>query len=307
MALDAYKAVALPKAAWEGYQATPEDVANFALTVGAGGLGSSALMKEGGENAAGMFKAYHGSPHDFDQFSMDKIGTGEGAQAYGHGLYFAENEGVAKDYRAKLSGVSDDLERAYAEHASPNGYFAYGSQTYSSPKEILRDVERGALDANVLPESLRSALKPAGRMYEVNINADPDDFLDWDKPLSEQSERVRGAVSTMRDSATPGFSEFLGAKIADDEPGRRFVSAAEIQAGGATGPSRDGGSQMMREAGIPGIRYLDQGSRTAGDGSRNYVVFDDKLIDIIKKYGMAGLLAGGAGANAMGEFTGPQE
>ena len=43
--------------------------------------------------------AYHGSPHSFDAFSNDAIGTGEGAQAYGHGLYFAENEGVARGYR----------------------------------------------------------------------------------------------------------------------------------------------------------------------------------------------------------------
>jgi hypothetical protein len=32
-----------------------------------------------------------------------KIGTGEGAQAYGHGLYFADSEGVARSYRDKLS------------------------------------------------------------------------------------------------------------------------------------------------------------------------------------------------------------
>ena len=40
-------------------------------------------------------KAYHGSPHDFDKFDLSKIGTGEGAQAYGHGLYFAESPKVA--------------------------------------------------------------------------------------------------------------------------------------------------------------------------------------------------------------------
>src|SRR5258705_5449124 len=48
-------------------------------------------------------KAYHGSPHDFDRFDASKIGTGEGAQSYGHGLYFAENEGIARGYRNKLS------------------------------------------------------------------------------------------------------------------------------------------------------------------------------------------------------------
>lgn len=51
--------------------------------------------------------AYHGSPHDFDRFSLDKIGTGEGAQAYGHGLYFAENEGVAKSYRDNVTRAHD--------------------------------------------------------------------------------------------------------------------------------------------------------------------------------------------------------
>ena len=46
--------------------------------------------------------AYHGSPHSFDQFDTSKIGTGEGAQAYGHGLYFAGNEGVAQQYKEAL-------------------------------------------------------------------------------------------------------------------------------------------------------------------------------------------------------------
>ena len=45
--------------------------------------------------------AYHGSPHDFDKFTTEAIGTGEGAQAYGHGLYFAEAEDVAEGYRTQ--------------------------------------------------------------------------------------------------------------------------------------------------------------------------------------------------------------
>jgi len=39
---------------------------------------------------------WHGSPHLFDKFDISKIGTGEGAQAYGHGLYFAENPNYGK-------------------------------------------------------------------------------------------------------------------------------------------------------------------------------------------------------------------
>ncbi len=47
--------------------------------------------------------AYHGSPHEFEQFDSSKIGTGEGAQAFGHGLYFAGREGTAIVYRDRLS------------------------------------------------------------------------------------------------------------------------------------------------------------------------------------------------------------
>ena len=52
-------------------------------------------------------RAYHGSPYHFLRFDMSKIGTGEGAQAYGHGLYFAENEDIAKYYRDTLRGMKD--------------------------------------------------------------------------------------------------------------------------------------------------------------------------------------------------------
>jgi hypothetical protein len=47
--------------------------------------------------------AYHGSPHTFQHFSLDHIGSGEGAQAYGWGLYFAEDRGVAAGYFRALA------------------------------------------------------------------------------------------------------------------------------------------------------------------------------------------------------------
>jgi hypothetical protein len=57
-------------------------------------------------------------------------------------------------------------------------------------------------------------------------------------------------------------------------------------------------SQALRAAGIPGIRYLDAGSRGAAEGTRNTVVFDANTLEILRKYGIAGLMAGGAGAIA---------
>ena len=103
-------------------------------------------------------------------------------------------------------------------------------------------------------------------MYEVSINANPEDFLDWDKPLSQQSAKVQQAL---RDA-------------------RRYIIEDGTGTGGGWTPWKSpGASEKLREAGIPGIRYLDQGSRTAGEGSRNYVVFDDALIDILRKYSNA--------------------
>ncbi len=46
--------------------------------------------------------AYHGTPHSFDKFDLGAIGTGEGAQAHGWGLYFAENKKTAESYRDTL-------------------------------------------------------------------------------------------------------------------------------------------------------------------------------------------------------------
>jgi hypothetical protein len=76
------------------------DVAGGPLLKGAAALGGKFLAPA----LAGAIKAYHGSPHKFDKFDISKIGTGEGAQAYGHGLYTAEAKDVGKEYQKKLSG-----------------------------------------------------------------------------------------------------------------------------------------------------------------------------------------------------------
>ena len=45
---------------------------------------------------------YHGSPHDFQEFSTKHIGSGEGAQAFGHGLYYADDKNIADFYKRNL-------------------------------------------------------------------------------------------------------------------------------------------------------------------------------------------------------------
>ncbi len=247
------------------------------------------------------FRAYHGSPHDFDKFSLDKIGTGEGAQAYGHGLYFAENEGVARGYRDALRFPRVD------SIASPRDAVIDDLNYHRGNVEGLRGIYQGMVNSGNAEAAKVGADKLAlldsvvsdmpGRMYEVNINADPADFLDWDKPLSEQSPAIRDAFSSLgtpeRLASVRGEDAYraLGSQMgaldwpvgADAATRRSFYSNAAVKS-----------SEALQDRGIPGIRYLDAGSRGAGDGSRNYVVFDDKLIEILRKYGLAGAVPMGA-------------
>src|SRR5262249_27705150 len=132
---------------------------------------------------------------------------------------------------------------------------------------------------------------PKGRMYEVNINADPEALLDWDKPLSEQSQHVQNILKQFglygpRKTATGAIYDPAGSVAYDALASRGNDVAA---------------SSALREAGIPGIKYLDQASRAAGEGTRNYVMFDDALIDIMRKYGLVPpiVLGGAAGGQAV--------
>lgn len=126
---------------------------------------------------------------------------------------------------------------------------------------------------------------PKGHMYEVNINARPEQFLDWDRPLAQQgSPANEGVNSIIR----------LTGRERETLPTR---SVYEMLG------SPQEASSRLREAGIPGIKYFDAGSRDAGEGTRNYVVFDDRLIDIMKKYGLP-MMTAGAGAASIADQPG---
>ena len=266
-------------------------------------------------------RAFHGSPHSFDKFewSPKTRGTGEGAQAYGQGLYFAENEGVARGYKETLSkgaNVSDQ------EHMTAQRYIQMAGGDREEAISMLHSLN-DETDPSVqkIVDYIRN---PPGSMYEVNINADPNAFLDWDKPLSEQPANVQEAMA-------PWAYMDVGGPAGD-------ILRWDMNQGGKL-------SEYLAQKGIPGIRYLDAGSRVSpamaakeladwkaqlpiaeqeladaikrndkwligrkqaevqrvkdglaqatkgAEGTRNYVVFDDKLISIVRKYGIAGASA----------------
>lgn len=275
---------------------------------------------EAGGKVEGIL-AYHGSPHSFDRFDISKIGTGEGAQAYGHGLYFASNEDVAKSYRDQLS--LDGMVRLKGRDGAI---------------QFLEDSKIGATDqardyADKAIASIRDG-RSTGHMYEVRINAHPDDFLDWDKPLSQQNRAVRAAlapdpgkiaaskphgidatiirralkqnegawadIDMIIDNDRTLYHDALGqarkSGVTEDQlddagesPGswmvKKYRAYIDLMA-----PTDDvsrmvkGREADLRDAGVPGIRYLDQGSRGEGEGGSNYVVFDDSLVTVTRKY-----------------------
>lgn len=269
-------------------------------------LGSA--LATAGEQPKGI-TAYHGSPHDFDRFSLDKIGTGEGAQVYGHGLYFAENEGVAKAYRDALSAkVDNDAamigradELSFRHSLNNDEQKLVRSMIYDKadageidPISSYLDFYLSSAPSNVRPGKVREVIDQIdapGRMYQVRINADPDSFLDWDKPLSQQSEKVRNALLPMLRKDHQAYPHAVTGQDA-----YRSIQGADP----SNFMDQNAVPPKLREAGIPGIRYLDGNSRSAGAGSSNYVVFDDSLIDILNKYGLAG---GAIGAGALNSLS----
>jgi hypothetical protein len=250
-----------------------------------------ANMAAAGMAPMGMI-AYHGSPHKFDKFSLDKIGTGEGAQAYGHGLYLAEAPEVARTYSA---------DRAYVGAAMQGNPIAmnYDDPAWIAQKTIdelgdpskakahLEMVQRTA--ARFQPPETKEAVQGAidmiasgsvarkGNLYKTDI---PDEavarFLDWDKPLSQQAPEVQAAFRKH-----VGDSQFNAESawnmIKDKTGGEAYQTLA--------GRNQHLVSGGLADQGIPGIRYLDGGSRSTGQGTSNFVAFDPEMIRILERNG----------------------
>ncbi len=241
---------------------------------------------------------YHGTPHRFPateanplgEFDASKIGTGEGAQAYGHGVYLAESPNVAASYKkmwesgnrtdsrltALLNQFGGDAEKAADR---------FMASVYNTPKvkEKMRKEVIGLLQE-----------KQQASLYKADLPDEMiDRMLDYDKPLSEQPENVQMALAKLGEpqEKIDAYDDALLKALFEDAPdpgsvprnpsGADIVSKLEKQFG------RKGASDYLRGLGIPGIRYLDAGSR-GGDsatGTRNFVVFpgEEKKVKILER------------------------
>lgn len=248
--------------------------------------------------------AFHGSPHKFDRFDLSKMGTGEGAQAYGWGMYFANRREVAESYRAagRQSGPvqfrgEGVMNWALANRATYDAMtapeknalaFAADAASLDEAKfnaeqqgdsEVITVINRMIAEGDLAPAPL------GGQLYAVDIPEDGD-LLDWDAPLSEQPEKVRHALFAWAGEMEGETQDEFYRMLYDSRmTGGEFYRA--LSGGDVFDSSMDddkGVSKSLLAAGIPGLRYLDGGSRASGTGSHNYVIWDEAQIKVERTF-----------------------
>lgn len=257
--------------------------------------------------------AWHGSPYDFDRFDLGAIGTGEGAQVHGWGLYFAANREVSEAYKDALS--RDVVEQKHYLYLAGNKYEypdgttlirADNGKVSSNP--ILSDVAKlihnlGSIDAAVTRlEKLKQGYETrgnTGRSYQHVLDALK--VLNDDKTYEKYEDQKRSTArlyqvdipdaDTMLDEDKPlseqpkimqlldahaektGDWSFSSEELDESDTGRDFYKYLEE----ALHSPREA-SKYLNAAGINGITY------NGGRDGRCYVVFDDEAVSVINKY-----------------------
>lgn len=218
-------------------------------------------------NPAGI-TVYHGSPFRFTKFDASKIGTGQGSQAYGNGLYLAENPAVASEYiiGSRNFGFGNwDSPMVIADKA-----FARAKGDVNEALKILsQEAEKTSGQSKKLNFKVAQGILGRGdqkaSMYKVDLSDEAiPKFMNWDDPISGQSAEIQSLAQRLNLSG-------------DDLGGDLLARVGKSRAG----------SEVMRGAGIPGIRYLDGNSRNAGQGTSNFVVFpgEEDLLRILSVNG----------------------
>jgi len=283
----------------KGLMATPENRLAGLLGEGAGLAAPIVAAAKAPEIAGGLLQmgrnlaapqtmnkqtgaiVYHGSPHKFDKFDSSKIGTGEGAQAYGHGLYLAESPKVALDYKQRLSKpdfslmsdgskISQQLQEKLQESYQYLSKRQPNVTRFDAIQDVAEQLPKNSPIYNEVKQALRYPPQEGGSLYKVDL---PDEaiahMLDWDKPLSQQPQSVQAAFGSV------------------DPNGRINTGLAYERWRAQQGVDPVAASEKLKALGIPGVKYLDGGSRSAGAGSSNFVVFpgNEGLLKILERNG----------------------
>jgi hypothetical protein len=243
-------------------------------------------------------RAFHGSPNEVaGDFNLDYIGTGEGGQAFGWGLYFAENPKVAETY--KKPSLSNQRTVTYKgktplEWEQSSDYdlgYVWEKIRYNISKEELLSYGLNKAQTDLV-NSLPDELFHKGNMYEVEIDASPDEFIAFDEQESEYDpilKKINAGIKHIYNYDEGNYFQgtYQGkslyprvCKVVAD-----FESNLEQFGSQPTKNEQILGSKFLAKVGVKGIRYLDEHSRDVGQGTYNYVIFDPSIIKIVKRNG----------------------
>ena len=247
--------------------------------------------------------AWHGSPHDFDEFDLGAIGSGEGNQAHGWGLYFAKNREVAQAYKDVLgidsveivSGdtkyrLNDDIEwyddktKSIIDAESPlsmalttlseegdkakaikNLTDFINSKKDNKSDYVVAQIKRAKQAVQILKDG-NFDTHQWNTMFEVDI-PENEYLLNEQKNIEKQSQVVKNAISQM--------SNELNSSVLNNSnlSGKEFYKLLSKKLGGDKLAS-----QKLSDFGIKGITYKGEQDGVC------FVVFDDKAIKVIQKY-----------------------
>lgn len=248
-------------------------------------------------------KAYHGSPYTFDHFDLGAIGTGEGNQAHGWGLYFAQDKKIAENYKDILGANSgevitgktkykinedgdwydentgniiDDinplsmaltevLETGNSNKAIEHLQEFIKSKEGKTAQTVISQVKR-AKEAIKLLKKNEFAGHEQKTAFEVEIPED-NELIDEFKNINEQPRKVQAAIrkAWKEIGYKPSALQYMS--------GREFYKQLASELGG-----EKAASEKLNSLGVKGITY---------DGlvdGKCFVVFDDKAIQIINRY-----------------------
>jgi hypothetical protein len=232
-------------------------------TLGAGYAGAP-LRRGLGIFGSQPLTTWHASPHSFKKFDISKIGTGEGVQAYGRGLYSAESPSVSgrggyydMQFTMRKLGRSslDNMEKSTLKMMGQN----------KSDDEIIQSIKTSITDPRY-DETTKDAIARStvkrmndyrSHVYKVLIDTHPDELFDWDDLLKNQSPLIQDAIGYLWNKQKLPGNPF---EMNGGELYKKLTDAIEPRFGSPTA-AQEVMRQFMDSAGIPGIKYLDQFSR----------------------------------------------
>ena len=243
----------------------PETSAGQAF-VKEGSVGTGAMALNPSKNV----DVYHASMANFDKFDMKYIGTGEGAAAKGIGLYVAESAQVSgpKGHYTKIfQGILDNKRGTLTTRINameerlkqPRGVSNVEAMQY---RNSIADMKKELNNTDYNATS-----------YKLHI---PDEYvekmLDWDLPLSKQPKVIQDLAATL---PTPAVGSSPSRHLWE---GGDVYKELAIKLRGA-----DKASKYLKELGFPGAKYFDGDSRQLTYGTKNYVLYDETIAQIIHK------------------------